>query len=474
MATAASTSPIPTYIGDWRIERELLGSGSDAMVWYAYHIPTAQCAAVKIIDVAGKPAVRERALAEASILAKLTRRASQALPVNLSISPDPGAPNSDASVLHRAMSPPLLHHMDDAATVVLDVDEDDDEHDDRHNHRHPHHPQQQQHHHHYHHQQPQDMDDMMLEDGAYGHHHSLPNHHIISLLGVEEDSQRIYLFLEYAPRGDLAMFISRNGRLDEDEARKYFRQMVHALEFCHQLHITHHDFKLENLLIGADRNIRLIDFGLAKYVERGGMIVDHFAGSPLYMPPEIFSLQPHDRSVDVWSLGVCLYYMVTDTFPFSAESYTELEEKVLFDDINFPVNMGISDNLQDLLRRLLVKDPIRRIRVSDIRKHSWWTSSRYNSAFAGDRYEEEVSLPPLPASSLPSSASSWTSPIAGGINIPSTLGKGGEGGPGTTGASVGGGVGGISSSSGSYSSHPGAGNSNTPIATSPFAFRPFF
>jgi serine/threonine protein kinase len=299
---------------------------------------------------------------------------------------------------------------------------------------------------------------MMMDDGYYGHHHALPNHHIISFLAVEEDAHHVYLFTEYAPRGDLANFVHRNGRLEEDEARKYFRQMVRALEFCHQLNVTHHDFKLENLLLGADRNVRLIDFGLAKSLDSGSMIMDHFAGSPLYMPPEIFSMQPHDASVDVWSLGVCLYYMVTDTFPFAAESYTELEEKVLFDEVTFPINMGLSDNLQDLLKRLLVKDPRRRIPVQDIRLHSWWTSSRYSSAYAGtERYEEEVALPPLPVSSLPSSASSWTSP---------SLSHG-------TGTPAGAGINIAGAGSNGVANSP-ASSSSTPIATSPFAFRPFF
>jgi len=95
------------------------------------------------------------------------------------------------------------------------------------------------------------------------------------------------------------------------------------------------------------------------------------------MAPELFSLLPHTDAIDMWSLGVCLYVMVMDTFPFIAESYSELEERVLFDPVRIPFSMGLSDNLQDLLHRMLHKDPTQRITLAQVKEHSWMFGSRW-------------------------------------------------------------------------------------------------
>lgn len=210
---------------------------------------------------------------------------------------------------------------------------------------------------------------------ARTHKKLTPHESIIDLLDVIEDRDFMYIFLEYAPNGHLGSFIHRHGRLEEDVARRFFTQTLNALEHCHKHNIVHHDVKLENLMLSADLSIRLIDFGLSKRITKGNTIKE-FSGSPLYMPPEIFALQPHDELVDVWSLGVCLYYMVTDTFPFPADTFHELEEKILFEDVLFPANMGLSDNLQDLIRSMLEKDPQKRISLHEIKSHSWIESSR--------------------------------------------------------------------------------------------------
>lgn len=197
------------------------------------------------------------------------------------------------------------------------------------------------------------------------HDYIIDFHDIVELNGF------IFVFLEYAPYGDLGSFIHRHGRLEEELARKFFVQILSALDYCHSNNIAHHDLKLENILLASDYSLRLIDFGLSRRVAKDNPLINEFAGSPLYMPPEIFAIQPHDQQVDVWSLGVCLYYMVTDLFPFPADSYHELAERVLFDDLVFPTKMGLTEPLQDLIRAMLHKDPKLRIPLNHIRKHPW-------------------------------------------------------------------------------------------------------
>lgn len=212
----------------------------------------------------------------------------------------------------------------------------------------------------------------------------LRHENIITLHGIYEEDAYIFMIMELAERGDLSALLERHGRLEEYTAREYFKQVVVAVLHCHQLGIAHHDLKLENMLLTADNTIRLTDFGLSVRLDSEGLIHDHYAGSPLYMSPEIFSLQPHTEACDVWSLGVCLYYMVTDIFPFFAETYNELEERVLFDQVVFPANMGLSDNLRDLICRMLTKDPKQRITLAEVMQHSWWFESRRHPLAATD------------------------------------------------------------------------------------------
>jgi len=92
-------------------------------------------------------------------------------------------------------------------------------------------------------------------------------------------------------------------------------------------------------------------------------------GVPYIWLLRFFSLQPHNEQVDVWSLGICLYVMVSGTFPFVANNYTDLEEKVLFDDV--PSIYGISEHLNDLIQGMLRKDPLKRLSLAIIRQHRW-------------------------------------------------------------------------------------------------------
>jgi len=191
---------------------------------------------------------------------------------------------------------------------------------------------------------------------------------IIKLYAEHQDERFLYLFMEYASGGDLFSVVQRHGCLDEPKARTFCRQIVDALSHCHERKIAHHDVKLENMLLAVDRTLRLSDFGLSQRVTPEGVAA--FSGSPLYMAPEIFSLQPHNERVDVWSLGVCLYVMVTGTFPFVANTYEDLEEKVIYDDI--PTYCGLSEELMHLLRGMLHKDSQQRFSLVQVRQHKWF------------------------------------------------------------------------------------------------------
>eukprot|EP01130_Rhizamoeba_saxonica_P011621 TRINITY_DN4829_c0_g4_i2.p1 TRINITY_DN4829_c0_g4~~TRINITY_DN4829_c0_g4_i2.p1 ORF type:complete len:317 (-),score=46.60 TRINITY_DN4829_c0_g4_i2:90-1040(-) len=199
-------------------------------------------------------------------------------------------------------------------------------------------------------------------------HSKCPN--IIKYYTHYECDNYLYIFLEHARGGDLYKYIRRYGRLDEDKARLYMYQILEAMNYLHQNNVSHHDIKLENILLSGD-TIRISDFGLAVEFQSGSSITT-YSGSPLYMSPEIFSLQPHSENTDVWSLGVCLFYMLYDTFPFLASTYSDLEERVIFNPLIIPRNMGVSRDAKDLLRRMLKKDMLQRISVNKLLSHSWF------------------------------------------------------------------------------------------------------
>lgn len=156
------------------------------------------------------------------------------------------------------------------------------------------------------------------------------NHpNIVKLIQVIETEKTTYLIMEYASKGELFDYLVLNGRMKEKEAREKFRQIVSAVQYCHQKGIVHRDLKAENLLLDADLNIKIADFGFSNEFTTGSKL-DTYCGSPPYAAPELFRGLKYDGpEVDVWSLGVLLYTMVSGTLPFDGATLRELRERVL-------------------------------------------------------------------------------------------------------------------------------------------------
>jgi len=201
---------------------------------------------------------------------------------------------------------------------------------------------------------------------------------LIHLEHVEEDQQNIYIFLKYMELGDLYSFIEKTGTFEEADAKKLFRQLLNAVEICHKkLRICHHDIKLENCVIDSKFNLKLIDYGFAINLDAsaGKDSIQVYDSSPAYSPLEILLRRPHDESVDIFSMGTCLYYMLFGCFPFCDPDKTTMEEltqNLQINDIEFP--SGFSAPLHDLLVRMLAKKK-NRITLEGIRHHTWLNSA---------------------------------------------------------------------------------------------------
>ncbi|XP_077798057.1 MAP/microtubule affinity-regulating kinase 3 isoform X23 [Macaca mulatta] len=196
------------------------------------------------------------------------------------------------------------------------------------------------------------------------------NHpNIVKLFEVIETEKTLYLIMEYASGGEVFDYLVAHGRMKEKEARAKFRQIVSAVQYCHQKRIVHRDLKAENLLLDADMNIKIADFGFSNEFTVGSKL-DTFCGSPPYAAPELFQGKKYDGpEVDVWSLGVILYTLVSGSLPFDGQNLKELRERVLRGKYRIPFYM--STDCENLLKRFLVLNPIKRGTLEQIMKDRW-------------------------------------------------------------------------------------------------------
>uniref|UniRef100_A0A8C5HRB3 non-specific serine/threonine protein kinase n=1 Tax=Gouania willdenowi TaxID=441366 RepID=A0A8C5HRB3_GOUWI len=189
------------------------------------------------------------------------------------------------------------------------------------------------------------------------------------LFEVIETERTLYLVMEYASGGEVFDYLVAHGRMKEKEARAKFRQIVSAVQYCHQKHIVHRDLKAENLLLDADMNIKIADFGFSNEFTLGNKL-DTFCGSPPYAAPELFQGKKYDGpEVDVWSLGVILYTLVSGSLPFDGQNLKELREHVLRGKYRIPFYM--STDCENLIKRFLVLNPAKRGTLEQIMKDRW-------------------------------------------------------------------------------------------------------
>ncbi|RCN26700.1 kinase domain protein [Ancylostoma caninum] len=210
----------------------------------------------------------------------------------------------------------------------------------------------------------------------------LDHPNIVKLYQVMENEQTLYLVLEYASGGEVFDYLVAHGRMKEKEARVKFRQIVSAVQYLHSKNIIHRDLKAENLLLDADMNIKIADFGFSNQFTLGNKL-DTFCGSPPYAAPELFQGKKYDGpEVDVWSLGVILYTLVSGSLPFDGQNLKELRERVLRGKYRIPFYM--STDCENLLKKFLVLNPARRGTLETIMKDRWMNIG----------YEDEGELKP--------------------------------------------------------------------------------
>ena len=199
-------------------------------------------------------------------------------------------------------------------------------------------------------------------------HH--PN--VIRLYDVIESPKSILIVMEFLPGGELYSVLEQY-RLSEDQARVYFLQVLQGLEYIHCKGYAHRDIKPENLLLDHEGRLKIADFGLSNSLKSGKFLKTR-CGSPNYAAPEIISGEKYCGSeVDVWSLGVVLYALIARELPFDDPSIPLLFARIKSGE--FKVQHHFSENLKDLVQRMLTVDPITRINIGQIKNHPWLKTS---------------------------------------------------------------------------------------------------
>ncbi|KAJ1306225.1 hypothetical protein OPQ81_010932 [Rhizoctonia solani] len=193
---------------------------------------------------------------------------------------------------------------------------------------------------------------------------------IMALYDLQETETEFFLALEYVQGGELFDYIVSRGRLPEPEALFYFKQILYGLDYCHRFNISHRDLKPENILLDKNMNIKIADFGMAALEVANGML-ETSCGSPHYASPEIVAGKAyHGASSDIWSCGVVLYALLTSRLPFDDPDIRVLLHKVKIG--KFRMHDGISPVAKDLIKRMLVVDPEKRITIQQIFRHPFF------------------------------------------------------------------------------------------------------
>ncbi|CAB3375863.1 serine/threonine-protein kinase BRSK2 isoform X2 [Cloeon dipterum] len=207
--------------------------------------------------------------------------------------------------------------------------------------------------------------------------------HVLGLTDVYENKKYLYLVLEHVSGGELFDYLVKKGRLTPKEARRFFRQIISALDFCHSHSICHRDLKPENLLLDEKNNIKIADFGMASLQPDGSML-ETSCGSPHYACPEVIRGEKYDgRRADVWSCGVILYALLVGALPFDDDNLRQLLEKVKRGVFHIP--HFVPPDCQNLLRGMIEVNSEKRMTLTEINRHPWVT--------AGGKGELELELP---------------------------------------------------------------------------------
>lgn len=195
--------------------------------------------------------------------------------------------------------------------------------------------------------------------------------YIVRLHEVLASKTKIYIILEFITGGELFDKIVHQGKLHGFESRRYFQQLIDAVDYCHSKGVYHRDLKPENLLLDSRGKLKVSDFGLSALQQQGAGLLHTTCGTPNYLAPEVLSNQGYDGSAaDVWSCGVILYVLMAGYLPFEETDLPTLYRKISAAEFSCPP--WFSPEAKSLIRRILDPNPKTRINIEGIKNDAWF------------------------------------------------------------------------------------------------------
>ncbi|KAM3698852.1 hypothetical protein ACJW31_06G217900 [Castanea mollissima] len=211
---------------------------------------------------------------------------------------------------------------------------------------------------------------------------------VVKLFEVMASKSKIYIILEFVGGGELFDQIAKNGRLKEDEARKYFQQLINAVDYCHSRGVYHRDLKPENLLLDSYGVLKVSDFGLSAFAQqvREDGLLHTACGTPNYVAPEVLHDKGYDGTAsDIWSCGVILFVLMAGYLPFDEPNLIALYKKIAKAQFMYP--SYFSPGATKLIKRILDPNPLTRITIPEILENEWF-KKEYKPAY----FEEEQNV----------------------------------------------------------------------------------
>jgi len=204
--------------------------------------------------------------------------------------------------------------------------------------------------------------------------------HILRMYGYFHDETRVYLILEYAPKGEMYKELQKQKRFSEELTATYIAELADALRYCHKKKVIHRDIKPENLLMGLRGELKIADFGWSVHAPSSKR--DTMCGTLDYLPPEMIRGHSHDAGVDLWTLGILCYEFLTGGPPFECQSTDTTYQRIIGLQYTFPSH--VSDGAKDLIRRLLQINPQHRIPLHRVLEHPWIKEKAKIHKFSAD------------------------------------------------------------------------------------------
>ncbi|XP_074302117.1 CBL-interacting protein kinase 2-like [Silene latifolia] len=213
--------------------------------------------------------------------------------------------------------------------------------------------------------------------------------HVVQLYEVMASKAKIYIVLEHVRGGELFDKVAR-GKIKGDLARKYFQQLISAVDYCHSRGVYHRDLKPENLLLDQNEDLKITDFGLSALAEsrRQDGLLHTMCGTPAYVAPEVIHRKGYDGAkADIWSCGVVLFVLLAGYLPFQDSNLIEMYKKIGKAEFKFP-NMFPSD-VKRLLLKIMDPNPKTRISIAKIMENSWFRKG-FDSKLLENRHESDA------------------------------------------------------------------------------------